>query len=155
MPGVSHARIGAPRYSASVHRLLTFARLPSADRHLAFRAALWLIAARVVLWTLPFARVRDLADRAGTIRSSSANDAPGRIAWAVETTARSIPKATCLTQALAAHVMLTRAGEHPELKIGVATDKGDFEAHAWLELHGRPLVGDHQLDRYARLERQT
>ena len=70
----------------------------------------------------------------------------------METTARSIPKASCLTQALAAQVMLERAGEHPELKIGVATDRGEFEAHAWLELHGRPLVGDHDLDRYARLE---
>jgi transglutaminase superfamily protein len=53
---------------------------------------------------------------------------------------------------LAAQVMLSRAGEEPSLHIGVATDRGAFEAHAWLELNGRPLVGDRDLDRYARLE---
>ena len=124
--------------------------MPAADRWLAIRAAGWLIAARIALWTLPFARVQQLVAQAGR-RTGAPGSAPGRLAWAVETTARSIPKASCLTQALAAQVMLERAGEHPELKIGVATDKGAFEAHAWLELHGRPLVGDHQLDRYARL----
>jgi hypothetical protein len=48
--------------------------------------------------------------------------------------------------------MLERTGEHPEIHLGVATDRDAFEAHAWLELHGRPLVGDHDLHRYARLE---
>jgi hypothetical protein len=104
------------------------------------------------LWLLPFARVRELAAQAGARRSTGAATAPGRLAWAVETTARSIPKATCLTQALAAQVMLERTGEHPEIHLGVATDRGSFEAHAWLELNGRALVGDHELDRYARLE---
>jgi hypothetical protein len=134
-----------------MHRVLTFLRLPAADRALAIRAAAWVIAARIALWTMPFARVQALTRRAGARRARSAHDAPGRVAWAVETVAASIPKASCLTQALAAQVMLERAGERPELKIGVATDKGSFEAHAWLELHGRPLVGDHELDRYSRL----
>jgi Transglutaminase-like superfamily len=134
-----------------VHRLLTFARLPAADRVLAVRAAGWLVAVRVALWTLPFARVQELVERLGA-RRGTVGVAPGRLAWTVETTARSIPQATCLTQALAAQVMLSRAGESPELHIGVATDRGAFEAHAWLELHGRPLVGDRELDRYARLE---
>jgi hypothetical protein len=48
--------------------------------------------------------------------------------------------------------MLERSGESPEIHLGVATDKDTFEAHAWLELNGRPLVGDHELHRYARLE---
>ena len=130
---------------------MTFLRLPAADRSLAIRAAGWLIAARVALWTLPFAQVQQLVAQLGARPSGAPGPAPGRLAWAVETTARSIPKASCLTQALAAQVMLERVGEHPELKIGVATDRGEFEAHAWLELHGRPLVGDHDLDRYARL----
>ena len=134
----------------SMHRVLTFLRLPPADRSLAIHAAGWLIAARVALWTLPFARVQALAAKVAR-RTGVPATAPGRLAWAVETTARSIPKASCLTQALAAQVMLERTGEHPELRIGVATDQGSFEAHAWLELDGRPLVGDYDLDRYAPL----
>ena len=118
---------------------------------LAIRAAGWLVLARVALWTLPFARVQELATRLGS-RRATVGVAPGRLAWTVETTAHSIPQATCLTQALAAQVMLSRAGEEPSLHIGVATDRGSFEAHAWLELNGRALVGDRELDRYARLE---
>ena len=135
-----------------MHRVRSFLALPAADRWLALRAAGWLVAARIALWTLPFARVQALTQRAGSRRARSARDAPGRVAWAVETVAARIPTASCLTQALAAQVMLERAGERPELKLGVATDKGAFEAHAWLELHGRAIVGDRELDRYARLE---
>jgi hypothetical protein len=130
---------------------MTFLRLPAADRMLALRAAGWLVLARVALWTMPFARVQELVARLGA-RRGSVGVAPGRLAWTVETTAKSIPQATCLTQALAAQVRLARAGEEPSLHIGVATDRGAFEAHAWLELNGRPLVGNRGLDRYARLE---
>ncbi len=137
-----------------IGRLGTFIRLPAADRMLAVRAAMWLVVARVALWTLPFARVQELAGRLGA-RRGTVGVAPGRVAWSVETAARSIPQATCLTQALAAQVMLSRAGEQPELHIGVATDRGAFEAHAWLSLHGRPLVGDHELERYAQLESRS
>ena len=133
-----------------MHRFLTFARLPASDRALAVRAACWLLLARVALWTMPFPRVQELAARMGAARRT-VGIAPGRVAWTVETVARSIPEASCLTQALAAHVMLSRMGEEPSMHIGVATDRGAFEAHAWLELNGRPLVGDRELDRYARL----
>jgi hypothetical protein len=136
-----------------VHRILTFLRLPPTDRRLALQAALWLVAARIALWAFPYAKVSALAAKAGRKGSNGAPaPAPGRLAWAVETTARSIPQATCLTQALAAQVMLERSGQSPEIHLGVATDKDAFEAHAWLELDGRPLVGDHELHRYARLE---
>jgi hypothetical protein len=134
-----------------VHRFLTFVRMPHPDRALALRAAGWLLLARVALWTMPFPRVQELAARLGA-RGRTVGVAPGRVAWTVETVARSIPDASCLTQALAADVMLSRMGEEPSMHIGVATDRGAFEAHAWLELHGRPLVGDLELDRYARLE---
>jgi hypothetical protein len=135
-----------------VHRAIAFLHLPAPDRWLLLQAAFWLVAARIALWALPLAKVNALVARAGARPSSGPALAPGRVAWAVETTARSIPQATCLTQALAAQVMLERMGEHPEIHLGVATDRGEFEAHAWLELHGRPLVGDHELERYARLE---
>ncbi len=134
-----------------MHRIGTFLGLPAADRWLALRAACWLVLARLALSTLPFARVQELAALASR-RMPIAGLAPGRVAWAVETTARSIPGASCLTQALAADVLLRRQGETPALRIGVATDSEDFEAHAWLELHGRPLVGDIGLDRYETLE---
>jgi Transglutaminase-like superfamily len=125
-------------------------RLPAEDRRLLVSAACWLAACRVALWTVPFPRTRDLVESWGTPRRGVAL-APGRIAWAVRTAARPIPGATCLTQALAAAVMLRRGGAAPVVRFGVTREQGDFEAHAWLELDGRVLVGDQGLDRYATL----
>jgi hypothetical protein len=115
------------------------------------RAAAWIALVRLALWTRPFARVQELVAVAASDPPGAPAVAPGRLAWAVESAAAAIPKASCLTQALAAQIMLERSGAHPELKIGVASDRETFEAHAWLELDGRPLVGAHDLDRYAEL----
>jgi hypothetical protein len=132
---------------AALRRL---AALPGPDRVLLARAATWVVAARLALWALPYRRTRDLAERLG--RAHRRGPAPDRTAWAVEATARRIPTASCLTQALAADVMLRRDGHRPQIHIGVSKDRAAFEAHAWLELDGRVLVGDHDLGRYTRLQ---
>jgi len=131
--------------------LVRFLRLSAPDRRLIVRAAGWLLLVRVALWTRPFARVQQLVTVAASEPSRAPAVAPGRLAWAVESAALGIPKASCLTQALAAQIMLERSGARPDLKIGVAADRESFEAHAWLELDGRPLVGAHDLERYAQL----
>jgi hypothetical protein len=135
-------------------RFLRFLRLSAPDRRLVLRAAVWLALVRLALWTRPFARVQQLVTVAASEPSRAPAIAPGRLAWAVEAAAQAVPKASCLTQALAAQIMLERSGAHPDLRIGVATDQEGFEAHAWLELDGRPLVGAHELERYAPLEQR-
>jgi hypothetical protein len=133
--------------------LRRFAALPGPDRALLARAAAWVVLARLALWALPYRRTRELADRYARVTPRGRRRAaPERTAWAVEATARRIPRATCLTQALAAEVMLRRAGHLPQVHIGVAKDRAAIEAHAWLELDGRVLVGDHDLGRYTRLQ---
>ena len=132
-------------------RFARFLRLSAPDRRLVLRAALWLALVRLALWTRPFARVQELVRVAASDPPRAPAPAPGRLAWAVEAAAQAVPRASCLTQALAAQIMLERSGAHPELKIGVATDREAFEAHAWLELDGRPLVGARELERYAEL----
>jgi hypothetical protein len=55
---------------------------------------------------------------------------------------RFVPATTCLSQALAAQVMLTRSGHSVRLRIGVAKDQsGILEAHAWLENQGVVVFG--------------
>ena len=72
-----------------------------------------------------------------------AADEQRRTVWAVRTAARAIPAvSTCLTNALAAHVLLARRGYVSNLRIGVTRDeKGEFTAHAWLEQEGAILIG--------------
>ena len=72
-----------------------------------------------------------------------------RVAWAVSAAARSIPRATCLTQALAARQLLARCGEPSDLHIGVAQDaERGIAAHAWLAAGGRVVIGGETLERY-------
>jgi Transglutaminase-like superfamily len=75
-------------------------------------------------------------------RSASGN-APAdvrRTRWAVEAAARHLPVSLpCLPQALAAAWMLQSRGHAPSLLYGVAPH--GFEAHAWVELEGMPVVG--------------
>jgi hypothetical protein len=65
-----------------------------------------------------------------------------RIAWAVAEASQYIPRATCLTLALATQVLLGWQGHAAHLCIGVArSDIGQFQAHAWVECQGRVVIG--------------
>lgn len=77
-----------------------------------------------------------------------------QICRAVRRVSRYIPSASCLTQALAAKILLRRSGHEAKLRIGVAKGAaGDFQAHAWVEVAGRSVIGgsDSQLRRYTGL----
>lgn len=64
------------------------------------------------------------------------------ITQAVVRASRFVPQATCLTQALAAQIMLAQVGIGSNLVLGVIKKESDLlEAHSWLEANGRVLVG--------------
>ena len=123
-------------------RLAKFFKLPGRDRWLLVRALLLVALVRLGLWVLPFNRVQRLTERLrkrGTRRVPISTD---RIIWAVRTSSRSIPGASCLTQALATEVMLSRQGTPSQIRIGVAKNEdGKLEAHAWVESRGEVLIG--------------
>ena len=65
-------------------------------------------------------------------------------------------RSTCLTRALAAHLLLARSGHESRLHIGVARDeRGAFEAHAWLERNQQVILGGTReyVNRYVALDR--
>jgi len=76
-----------------------------------------------------------------------------RIAWAVRVASRYIPAATCLPQALAVRMLFKQRGYPARLHIGVAKgERGQLEAHAWVESQGRIVVGNSpDLSRYTPL----
>lgn len=51
----------------------------------------------------------------------------------------SLYPALCLTRALVLDYYLHRYGQSSEIKLGVRTITGQFEAHAWVECGGREL----------------
>ena len=128
-------------------------RLPAQERRLYLRALATVAGIRVALTVLPSrliirAVVRLSSARPGVRRSLD----PRGIARAVERVSRHVPGATCLTQALAAHLLLWKHGHASRLCLGVArTDVGDFRAHAWLESQGRIVIGADGVAKLTRL----
>jgi hypothetical protein len=101
---------------------------------------------RLSLWILPFKllhRIVARLTRRTVERPPSRTVAPERITWAVAAAARRIPRATCLTQALAATLLLAWRGHDATLRLGVAKkEDGSLHAHAWLECGGVILLGE-------------
>jgi hypothetical protein len=119
--------------------------MPAADRDLLFRAAVLVSGIRLGLWVLSFNTLRRILGKFQTARQDSKDLGlvqANRIIWAVITASRYIPKATCLTQALAGQVLLARYGYASTVHLGVQNDAGDsFRAHAWLEREAQIVIG--------------
>jgi hypothetical protein len=118
---------------------------PRADWGLFARAYPLVWAIRIALWLVSFQKLYSWTKAA---RKGKIGDQPldsksvYKIVWAVEAAARRVPKATCLTQALATQIMLGRRGHQTTLQLGVKKDpNGRFDAHAWIERNGLILIG--------------
>ncbi|HYF50027.1 MAG TPA: lasso peptide biosynthesis B2 protein [Planctomycetota bacterium] len=124
-------------------KLKRFFNADGADRSALARAWFVLVGARALLWIFPFERVMSLVPaRTQDVQSPPDWITAGRLSWAVQVASGYVPVATCLSQALALQYLLNREGIGAELKIGVARgSEGEVAAHAWVESHGRVLIG--------------
>ena len=130
-------------------RLDRVARLSPQD--VALLATAWMLVARarLALWLLPWDRI--IADPEVRPADGLSQHHAERRAWAVRAASRLVPRATCLTQALALCGWLQREGCRSIVQIGVANENGRFSAHAWVEYGGIPLLTTRrEIDRYAR-----
>ena len=116
-------------------------------------ACVRILFARGALKLLPFARVVSLLGTARHAPTPVDRTLVRRMRWAVEAAARHLPLSlTCLPQALAATWMLQARGFAPRMHYGVAAAEiGGFEAHAWVELDGIPVVGHRVAPHFTRL----
>jgi hypothetical protein len=114
-----------------------------AHAYLSLRALPVVLAFRLALTLLPFRHVRTFTLRFAAKRKNPSSPPPAAIARAVQSAARLVPSATCLTQALAAHLLCTRHGHPTTLRIGISKSPATaLRAHAWLDYAGHILVGD-------------
>lgn len=133
--------------------------LPAPERSLLFKSLAPMLAMRLGLWTMSYTQARVVADWMARFRvfsrigDDAAKPSPEKIAWAVATVSRVVPRGgNCLVRAMATEILLKRYGYASTLKIGVAKPAaGQFEAHAWLESDGVVVIGDFQLDRFVPL----
>jgi hypothetical protein len=139
-----------------IRRLRKFVRLPAEERSLSVKAALLLTAAKASLVLLPFKTVRRVFGKAGETPLGARfvdRSSVEKVVWAVGSAGRLLPWArTCLTEALAAQVLLSRRGHQATLRIGVVKGEGEqFLAHAWVESGGAAVIGGRELERYVPL----
>jgi len=127
--------------------------LPPRERGLRFRALRVLWEVRLRLTLRPFAAVRAWADRAATgeeRREPGTFPGPADVDRAVRSAATFVPRSTCLVRALAARILLARAGIPAGLRLGLAKDgEGGLDAHAWVECDDGTVVGDRGRPDYA------
>lgn len=112
-------------------------RLDRNDRVRATRALAWLVTVKTALRFLPYATVTRAIARIPAGRTSIT---PEECATAIRRAATIWP-ARCLPQAIAGYCLLRRGGLAPVVKLGVALDRQDFDAHAWLECDGVIVIG--------------
>jgi hypothetical protein len=138
-------------------------RRPGSDWKLFLRAYVWVWIIRLALWIFPFGRIYDwtIHFREGRIGDRPLDVASVyKVVWAVSAAARRVPRATCLTQALATQIMLGRRGHRTSLQLGIMKSQaGKLDGHAWLERNGKVLIGLNdtfgQLTRLPSLERES
>lgn len=124
--------------------LRKFAGRSATDRRLLTEALVTVPAVRLALCLLPFRFARRRIGRSvSKRRATTTPEIPAeRIVWAVTAVAARVPRASCLTQALAASILLPRYGHDATLRVGVAKDgDGRLHAHAWLESRGTTILG--------------
>ena len=137
-----------------MNRFKKFFGLPDCEKVLLIKALLILATVKLILWIWPSFSTREpfFKTPSKLDKSESPQIPPDKIIWAVTIAGQYIPRSTCLAQALAAQIMLSRANHPSNLRIGVSRrEEGKLEAHAWLESEGRVILGGHELERYTKL----
>ena len=125
----------------SANLLARYHHLPKIRRAILPRAVGTLVIASAAISLLPFGKAIRIGSIAPKRRIGvSAED----IVWAVEAASRRMPwRMVCLQKGLAAQRMLRSAGYDAILHYGARhePDSRDLEAHVWVTIDDRPVMG--------------
>ena len=114
-------------------------------------AALWLVAARVMLLIMPFPKLAvSLSGESRPEVGAPDSELLRRIGAAVGAAAGNVPwRSDCFPQAIAGHMLLRHHGCGSTIHLGVERGSGDdLNGHAWLTSGDTVVTGGEDLDRY-------
>lgn len=145
-------------------RASRFLRRRPRDQAFVLKSLVVVAAMRLALSTIGYRRLKPLLPSpspAQTPPAPAPADIPAmpardiaRVSWAVTLASRFVPKATCLTQALAGQYLLAREGYPSTIRVGAGkSETGAFLAHAWLLCGPTVVLGGSggDLDRFSPL----
>ena len=124
--------------------IIGFIKLPSREKKIAIESLLWIIWIRIMLWIFPFTTVQSKVQEKVLKHNSAQKQVitMSRLRIMIVAASRYVPRATCLVQALAGYILFSKYGYNTSIKIGVLTENGEFEAHAWLEHDEKVVLGE-------------
>lgn len=138
-----------------MRRIGKFFRLSGKEKKIFLQAVFFLISSRL---SLQFKEFNEVVTHYGKQIGQQhpvekRNISPARVVSLLEAGGKLIPFTTCLSKSLAGSVLMRKYGYTPLLHIGVAKESGGvLEAHAWLSLDGKIIVGNcNDLERYREL----
>lgn len=130
-------------------------RLPSATEVVAFVEAVAALASAALLVALMPFRILTrtiAAPRADAGANKNADGAADAVTLAVERAARRLPlRLVCLHKGLATHWMLRRRGVMSHVHYGVSPAGAVLQAHVWVDVGGRTVIGEAQRQAFARV----
>ena len=118
-------------------KLKGFMKLPHPRKFFLIKSTVLIVLTRSMLRLFSFSRVKKLSAR----MSSPGKDADLEdLVWSVKT-ASHLLGSSCLANAISGQILLSKYNHPSRLRIGVFKDD-KFEAHAWLEVEGRVVLGE-------------
>lgn len=128
----------------SMSKLVKFYNLHKQEQKLFIQAYLLLNLIRLSLFFLPFQRLKKLLEDLSRFQKKINSPITARfIASAIHYSARLSPgKVMCLAKALTTNTLMNIYDLPCQFNIGVAkSENNHLEAHAWVEVEGRVIVG--------------
>ena len=116
-----------------------------ADWCLLLQASSFFLAVELGVKLLPFKTLMVLLQRRGSVEGDELGQSTvssDRVAYLVEVASRyHVLTPTCLKKALVCYRLLRKKGVEVELVVGATKVESGLAAHAWLEHHGRVILG--------------
>ena len=131
-----------------IHLFKRFRELGPARQRLLREALVNLLKASIALRALPFRR----AIRWGSISLGPATGSAEDCVWAVIAVSRRVPwRSVCIHNGLAVQRMLRARGLDARLHYGIGKDEaeGALQAHVWITLDDRTLIGEFEERRFS------
>jgi len=123
-------------------------RLSNGQRRLVMRASMMLGLASAAVAILPFR----LAIRFGSVPLGASGGSADDCVWAVQAVSRRLPwRSACIEKGLAVQRLLRSAGTNALLHYGARHHPGTakLEAHVWVTVDGRPVIGGEEAKDFA------
>lgn len=128
-------------------KIFGFFKLRQSDKTIVIKALTLLWITRIMLWILPFSSAKQIVNKFAVFDENKFQRTPRwKLIWAVEVMSPYTLRATCLSRALATHILLARYNYSSSIKIGVSKDKGEFESHAWLVSGDEIILGESETE---------